>query len=241
MRPKCLLLFLFVLVTACSAQVCLPEAQPQPDSPYAYIRAEVSALQWMQDALTESEEIQPLPPASDPQRLHKTVDLYTVVQNVSDDYDCALSILEKYKDSKNESIRVSVDAYLTAIRTTKQLNTQLLEMMESLNKAEKPEDLDQVALAKMLANAKGLQKDVRTMAVLGAKMSTFAILRREGEGDDAKPVAFTITSRQRAQLLADVRELASGLRKKKDSYTYVDGCAAILLSTLTMQLPTSAH
>jgi hypothetical protein len=235
-----LILGLLVIPKASYAQLCMPESQPQSNSGYSYIRAEVKALQWIRSGLTESQKMQP-PTLDDPQRLHKNVELYATVNTVSDDYDCAISILEKYKDSKNESIHESVESFLLAINTTKQINKDLMEVMESLNKAQKQEDIDQVAIAKMLGNVKSMQKDVRTLALAAAKMSTFGILRIEGGGDDAKPIAFLITSRQRTTLLADVRELASELKKKKDDYTYVDGCAAILLSTLTMQLQTSAE
>jgi|GEM_PF-2737157 len=78
---------------------------------------------------------------------------------------------------------------------------------------------------------KAAQKDVRTLVMLATKMSTFGIVQLQGEGDDVKPVAFTITEKQRATLLADVQALA-----KKKSNTYVDVCAEILLKTLTMPL-----
>lgn len=229
-----LVLGLLVLPKASYAQLCMPESQPQPNSGYAYLRTEVKALQWIRRALTESDKLQP-PLMDDPERLHKTVELYTSVQTASDDYDCAAAILAPYKDGKNESMSASVDSFLTAIHTTKEINADLIEMMESLNKATKAEDIDQQAVAKTLANIKSMQKDVRTMSMAATKMSTFSILVIKEEGDTATPIAFSITSKQRETLLADVREL----KKKEGEYTYVDFCADILLSTLTEQLPTS--
>ena len=41
------------------------------------------------------------------------------------------------------------------------INKNMVEIMESLDKATKPEDIDQIAIAKMLANVKGMQKDVQ--------------------------------------------------------------------------------
>jgi hypothetical protein len=221
-----------------SAQVCLPEAASQPDSGYAYMRTETKALQWVRLALAESQKIQPLPPSSDPERMHKAVALYTVVDSVSTDYDCAVRMLSKYKNSKNESVRASVDALLEAINTTKTINKDMVGMMEALDKATKPEDIDQIAIAKMLANVKGMQKDAQQLTMMGAKMSTFGIVRTTGEGDDAKPVAFTITAAQREALLADVKELIAN--KGQGQYTYVDGSAEILLDALTRQMPLSA-
>jgi hypothetical protein len=144
-------------------------------------------------------------------------------------------MLEKYKDSKIESIGTSVVTLLVAINTTKEINAKLLSLMEAINKATKPEDIDQVEIAKLLGNVQAMQKDVRTMAMLGVKMSTFAIVQTEGEGDSAKPVAFTITPAQRATLLAEVQELA----KKQTINTYVDACADLLLGTLNRPLRTS--
>jgi hypothetical protein len=231
--------FLLVLAQSCFAQLCMPEGQPQPDSPYAYIRAETKALQWIRNALTESENIRPFPPSGDPERLHKAVKLYTVAQTISDDYDCAATLLTKYKDSKNEYINASVDSLLMGIDATKNINAKLVGLIESLNEAKKPEAIDQTAIAKVLANAKGIQKDVRNLAMAGAKMSAFGVVRIEGNGDDAKPVAFTITAKQRATLVAEVQELAK--KKGQGQDTYVDSCAEILLDTLTKPLPTFAQ
>jgi hypothetical protein len=240
MRSKRFLLCLLVLAKTCSAQLCMPEGQSQPNSPYAYIRAEIKALHWIRNALSESQKFQPIP-ANDPERLHKTVNLYTVVRAVSNDYDCAVAVLTNYKNSNNESIHQSVDSLLAAIDTTKKVNANVLEMLESVNKAKKPEDIDQVELAKMLADLKSLQKDAANLAMMGVKMSTFGILRLKENSENAKPIAFTITAKQRATLLADVRELLGNPNKKKGDYTYVDGCAAILMNTLLNPLPTSAE
>ena len=163
--------------------------------------------------MTESHKIQP-PSMNDPERLHKTVELYTAVQTVSDDYDCAVAILPPYKDSKNDSISTSVDSFLKAIQTTKEIDADLVEMTEALNKATKVEDIDQQAIAKRLAGIKSLQKDVRTLSMAATKMSTFGILVIKEEGDTATPIAFSITAKQRETLLGDVRGLR-GLKKKK--------------------------
>lgn len=228
---KLTLLLVLALLPKASAQLCMTETHPQPDSGYAYIRAEVKALQWIRSGVTESRKIQP-PDLNDPERLHKTVELYTAVQATSNDYDCAVALLTPYRQSKNGSISTSADSFLKAIQMTKEINADLVGMMESLNKATKAEDIDQQAIAKMLASLKGLQKDVRTMSMAAAKLSTFSILV---QGDqDTKPTAFSITATQRDTLLADVREL----KKKKGDDTYVDLCADILLNTLTKPLRT---
>src|ERR1700738_2437161 len=121
----CFLLFL-MLARPCSAQICMPGAEIAPDSGYSYIREEVKALQWIRNALVESQKIQqPLIAPDDPERIHKTVELYTTIKNVSDDYTCAISLVTPFKDSRDESIHASVDALLTAIHATQDNNAEL--------------------------------------------------------------------------------------------------------------------
>ncbi len=230
-------LLLFSIAQGCFAQVCMPEVQPQPNSPYAYIRVEIKALKWIRYALTETQEIQPPAATDDPERLHKLVNMYKVAETVSDDYGCATLLLKNYKDSKVDTVAQSAQTLLEGIETTKDINAGLVGMMEALYKAEKPEDIDHIGIAKMLANVQGIQKDVRNLTMVGVKLSTFAILRTQGEGEDAKPAAFSITEKQRSTLLDESQELA----KRDGQYTYVDGCAEILLGTLKKQLPTSVQ
>ena len=95
----------------------------------------------MRDALVESERIQ-VPTPTDPEGMHKAVDMYTIAEAVSDDYACAATILTNYKDSKNEYVQQSAQTLLEAIKTTKEINADLISMMESLYKATKAEDID---------------------------------------------------------------------------------------------------
>jgi len=227
-----------LLAQPSSAQLCMPiKAGPEPDSGYSYIRTELVALKWLRAALQESAKFQPIN-RDDPQRMHKSVEFYDAVNNVSDDYDCAASLLKPYKDSKNESIRESVDSMLLAIKSIKEVNAELVEMMESLNKATKAEDINQTEIAKALANLKSIQGDVRTLTMAGVKMSTFAILRIEGTGDDQKPVACFITAAQRRTLLEEIHQLG---RKSGKEVTYVDACVDILTNTVTPNLPTTSR
>jgi hypothetical protein len=211
------------------------KAGPQPDSGYSYVRTEIIALQWIRAGVTESQKFQWVS-SQDSAQLHKTVELYAVANNVSDDYDCAVSLLAPYKDSKNESVRNSVDSLLLAIKSAKEINAVLIGMMEALNKATKPEDINQAEIAKTLADLKSMQKYVHGLTMAGVKMSTFSILRMEGTGDDVKPTAFTITATQRDTLLVETREFA---KKKGKEETYLDLCTEILLTTLTLKLPMS--
>jgi hypothetical protein len=149
----CSFLF-FLLASPSSAQLCMPiKAGTEPDSGYSYIRTELVALKWVRAAIAESDKFQWVN-SGDPAQMHKTVELYTTVNNVSDDYDCATSFLSAYKNSKNEYIRASVDSLLLAIKSSKEINAVLTSMMESLNKATKPEDINQAEIAKTLADAK---------------------------------------------------------------------------------------
>ena len=226
----------FLLASPSSAQLCMPiKAGPEPDSGYSYIRTELVALKWVRAALTESDKFQWVN-SGDPAQMHKTVELYTAVNNVSDDYDCATSLLTAYKDSKNESIRASVGSLLLAIKSSKEIDALLIGMMESLNKATKPEDINQAEIAKTLADMKSIQSYAHNLMMVGVKMSTFGILRMEGTGDDQKPTAFLITAAQRSTLLTETQELG---RKKGKEQTYVDVCVDILLSTMNRKLPTA--
>jgi hypothetical protein len=227
---------IMVPARSCRAQVCMPaKAGPQPESGYSYLRTEILALQWIRSATSESEKLQWIAP-EDPQRVHKSVEFYATANRASDDYDCAAYLLTPYKESKNESIHTSVDTLLLVIQTTKEINGNLIAMMETLNKAKKAEDIDQQEIAKTLGNIKSMQKDVRTLAMAGVKMSTFGILHKDGAGDDAKPTAFTITATERQTLLSETRVLAKAKGKEE---SYIDLCADILLTILTSKLPSA--
>jgi hypothetical protein len=190
------------------------KAGPQPESGYSYIRTEILALQWIRAATTESEKLQWVS-LGDPQRAHKSVEFYAKANSVSDDYDCVTFLLTAYKDSTNKPIHESVDTLLLAIQATKEINGNLITIMETLNKAKKVEDIDQQEIAKTLGNIKSMQKDIRNMAMAGVKMSTFGILHIDGTGDDAKPTAFTITATERQTLLSETRVLAKAKGKRK--------------------------
>jgi hypothetical protein len=234
---KALYLLPAVLSLQCRGQISVPETHPEPNNAYAYIRTEIKALRWIREALTQSQKFHPLPSESDPERMHKSVELYTTAETVSDDYNCAVSLLTAYRDSRDEHTRESVNSFLLAIATTRDINVKLIGLMESVNKAQKAEDIDQVGIAKLLANVKVLQKEVAQMSMLAAKMSTTGIMRFEGDGDDAKPIAFTITAAQHGRLLTEIQELANA---KKGELTFVDGCAEIILDAVKKQLRTSA-
>ncbi len=233
---KAVSLLAALLALQCRGQVCVPETHPEPNNPYAYIRTEIKVLRWIREALAQSQKFHPLPSESDPERIHKSVELYTTAETVSEDYNCAVSLLTAYKGGRDEHIRESVDSFLIAIATTQDINTKLIGLMESVNKAQKAKDIDQVGIAKLLANVKMMQKEVAQISMLAAKMSTTGIMRFEGDGDDAKPVAFTITAAQRGRLLTEIQELANA---KRGELTYVDGCAEILLNAVKKPLRTS--
>jgi hypothetical protein len=238
MRSKIVPFLVLMLAQMCSAQVCLPETQPQPDNAASYIRAEIKTLRWIRYALNESKKIQPPTTPNDPGRLHKMVVRRTVANLVSDDYDCAARYLQPYKASKNKYVRDSVESLLAGIDTTKQINGHLLQEMEAVDRATKAEDIDQIAIAKRLGDLTSSQKDVRKIVMVAVKLSTFGILRVEGGDDNSRPVAFTITAKQRDGLLTDAQKLA---KEKEQPENYVDVCAQFLVSTLKKQLPTLAE
>jgi hypothetical protein len=228
----CCLLFL-ALAKPCSAELCIGGAEKEPDNPYLYIREEIKVLQWIRAGNTETAKLQWVSP-NDSTQFHKAVEFYVAFNNASDDYDCAASLLKPYKVSKNESIGKSVDSLLLTIEATRKVNAVLIGIMESLNKATKPEDVNQAELAKTFADLKSLRETSHLQAMLAVKISTYGILRMEGAGDYVKPTAFTITGAQRDTLLTETRKLG---RKNGKEETYVDLCVDILLATLTRELP----
>ena len=112
-------------------------------------------------------------------------------------------------------------------------------IMEKVNKAKTEEELDPEWMAKMFGDIKSLQKDVRTISTLAAKLSTTGVIRMEGGDDSSKPVAFTITDPQRVVLLREAQELARNENTKET--TYVDIIAEFLVSTFSKRLPTSVQ
>jgi hypothetical protein len=174
LRTGLLFSLVALLVKPCAAQLCMPGAEVKPDSPYSYMREEVKAFRWIRTGLLESQKVQnPLIAPDDPQRVHKTVELYTILHNIEDAYTCAESLLKPFKDSKDDSVHTSVDTLLTAIQGTKDMNATLSSMIDALNKATKPEDIDQTEIGKTLATIKSAQHDVMNLMMAGAKMSTF--------------------------------------------------------------------
>jgi hypothetical protein len=221
----------FLLAQMCLAQICNPEPHPQPNNGYSYLREEMKALHWIRTALVESQKIQPPSAPDDPERFRKLVQLHSTAEAVIDRYNCAAAILKNYKGSGNEYIKQSAETLVITIETTKDINEKLIGMMDSLYAAQKPEDIDQVGIAKMLGNVKSIQKDVMQLSMEATKMSTFGIFRMDKAGEDAKPVAFSVTREQRATLRAEAQDLA-----KNNGYSsYVDNCAKIILNDLARQ------
>jgi len=82
--------------------------------------------------------------------------------------------------------------------------------MESLNKARKAKDINQTEIAKTLADLKSVQKYVRNLAMAGVKMSTFGILRMQGEGGDADVSAQRVVAGERDSPIQDSRGYGRG-------------------------------
>ncbi len=166
--------------------------------------------------------------------MRKAINFYGAVQAMSDDYDCAAEILTPFKDSGDETIRNSAKAILGAIDSSKVVNSRLIGVMESVDKAKVPDDIDAVAIAKTLDESKSIQGDAMALTLAGTRMSTFGILSLNQS--NSVSIAFTITSRQKGVLLAKVHDLEI---KSSGHKTYVDACADIMLAVLLKHLPTS--
>ena len=221
------------LTHPCIAQSCNPAFHPETDSGYAYIREEMKALRWIRSALLESTKIQHPGAPDDPQHVQKLAELHATADAMAERYNCAVSILQNFKDSKNESIQESAETLLRALDASKGINEKLVAVLDSLYDPQKQQDLDRAGIADMLKNVKSIQRDTWDLSMAGTQASTFAIFKMQGAGKDSRPVAFSITHDQRNTLRAEAGTLA-----KNDGFSsYVDDCAEILLNGLAQDLP----
>lgn len=224
-----------ILTHPCIAQTCNPAPHPEINSGYAYIREEMKALRWIRSALLESTKIQPPGAREDPQHVQKLVELHSTAEAVADRYNCAVSILRNFKDSKNEYIKESAETLLKALETTKNSNEKLVGMLDSIYDAKRPQDIDQAGIVKTLGKVKSIQQDMAGLSMTGTQESTFAIFKMERTGVDTRPIAFSITHDQRSTQRAEAESLA-----KNDGFnSYVDDCAEIILDDLAQGLPES--
>jgi hypothetical protein len=231
---KYVLLAALLLAQTCFGQTCPSEASPNPDSAFAYARAEIKALQSIRQALAESQKIPPPVPSTDPDRMEKASLRNTIAKGLATYYDCAAQFVAPYKDSKNGSVNASANALLNGIRSSKDVNDRALKGLQAMDKAPIGEEPDPDVMKRLVDLAK-VEESARNMITGGVKMSTYGLVRLDTDPDEPKPIAFLITAKQLQNLLADARDLAS---KKSNVETYVDTCAEILLSTLTRNLPT---
>jgi hypothetical protein len=138
-----------ILTHPCTAQTCNAAPHPETNSGYAYMREEMKALRWIRSALLESTKIQPPGAREDPQHVHKLIELHSTAEAVADRYNCAVSILQNFKDSKNEYIKESAETLLKALETTKKINEKLASILDSIYDAKRSQDIDQAGIAKM--------------------------------------------------------------------------------------------
>jgi hypothetical protein len=225
-----------ILTHPCTAQTCNAAPHPETNSGYAYMREEMKALRWIRSALLESTKIQPPGAREDPQHVHKLIELHSTAEAVADRYNCAVSILQNFKDSKNEYIKESAETLLKALETTKNINEKLVSILDSIYDAKRSQDIDQAGIAKMLGKLKSIQQDMAGLSMTGTQESTFAVLKMQETGHNSRPIAFGITHDQRNTLRAEAESLA-----KNDGFSsYVDDCAEIILDDLAQDLPESS-
>jgi len=148
--------------------------------------------------------------------------------------------LQSYKESKDKEIARDAGDLVQSTGSRKLLNAKLVSELDAVLKARRPEEIDEPGLAKSIADLQGTEKELNKLIALQCGSSTFDIIRVEGDGEDAKPVAFTITEKQRATLLREAQELRAEGGLHKTEYSAVDVCAEMLLTTLKKHLPTSA-
>src|SRR3954466_16376686 len=102
---KLVLCLALMLVQSCFAQECTPEAHPEPNSAFSYVRAEIKGLRALRLAMAEERKI-PAPAApDDPQRVQKAETRNTIAKGLGKYYDCASRLVAPYKDSNNKRVR----------------------------------------------------------------------------------------------------------------------------------------
>lgn len=228
-------LFFLVLAQTCFGQECVPEDHPEPDNAFVYARAEIKALHWIKQALAEEGKIPAPAPPGDPKRAEKAATRNTIARGLTRYYDCAAKFVEPYRDSKNKNVRESVDAILSGIAKSNEVNGQVLEELQQIDKTPSSEEVDPRAM-KRLVDLTKVEDNARTLIMGGVKLSTYGLVRERSTAEETIPIAFTITAKQHETLLAETKELA----KKKNIHdvdNLIDKCAEILRMTLTQQLP----
>lgn len=236
-RVKLLLITVLALAPACTAQECTPEAHPQAESAFAYVKAEIQALQTLRQAQEEEKKI-PAPGApGDPQRAQKAATRNNIARSLSKYYDCSSRWITPYKNSTNDRVRESVQAFLSGLEQKTSVNNQVLEALQIVDKAESADAVDKTAMKK-LSDLMKVEDNARALIMGGVKMSTYSLVKEKINEEDTTPYAFRITAKERDALLADTQKLA---RKSNasDPQSFIDGCAEILLSTLRQNLPTA--
>lgn len=234
MRREFLLLACLVVTSACFAQDCQLDPKPQPDSPFAYLQAEIKSLQWLRTVQVESKKIPAMAPPDDPEREKKAQLRNTLATGLERFYDCAIKNVEPYRESKNPAVHESANGLLTAMQSSKDVNRNVLVELQQLDKVQSKEEIDPEA-AKRLDDLAAQENDARTAIQAGVKVSTFAIMKLKDASDpQSEPVAFLINAKQHDDLLAQAKELK---QKKTEDPSFIDDCAQILLSALNEKLP----
>jgi hypothetical protein len=235
MTRRVLLLLLIMTAAASVAQVCdPPEVHPQTESAFDYVRAEIQGLRWMKRGVEMSHSIPPAAPPGDLQRSKQAELRNTMVKTLNNYYDCAARAVTPYKDSKITAVHDSVESILDGIEAIHQVNRQVLEALEVVDKAQSASDVDPSA-AERLSKLSESEDKARAMITLGVKISTAALIRTKDDKLAGEQVAFTITDKQHDILVTEVGQLA---KEKPHGSNFVDDCAEMLSSSLTKKLPT---
>lgn len=221
--------------SVCVGQDCPQEPKPEPENGYAYLQAEIKALQWMRLAESQSKKIPAPVPPGDPEREKKAQVRDVLANGLGKFYDCAISQVAPYRDSKNPAVHESANGLLTAMQSSKEVNRNVLAELQQLDKVQSKEEIDP-GTAERLNALTTQENDARTAIQAGVKVSTFAITKLKDATDpQSEPVAFLINAKQHDELLAAAREL---LPKKPEESSYIDTSAQILVTTLNKKLPT---
>ncbi len=230
-------LLLFILTAASAlAQMCdAPDAHPQADSAFDYVRAEIRALRWIRLGVEVSQSI-PAPAApGDPQRAKQAERRDTMATTLNNDYDCAARAVTPYKESKIADVHDSVEAIVNGIAASQENNRQVLEQLAAIDRARNASEVDPATMDR-LKKLTASEDQARAMIVLGVKISAFALVRTKDDKPTGEPVAFTISARQH-DILA--KELGQVLKQREHNPSFIDACANTLSSLLARDLPTS--
>lgn len=207
-----------------AAEACLPDLRALNDDPFSYFVSVVNSLGWAKDGL-----------AKDSKKGANTTDLLFNLKSARDDYLCAGRILAPFVESKDETIKLTAQALVTAynnIATANEVTEN--EVVSMLDRASDGHTPGPGTVAELMAvlrqNRDGAWSDLLTAAGL----ASHALVSYEG-GKSTK--VLRITKAQRRTLKRQLEErFGPSIRKgPQTGQTYLLAAAGLLYEFLGSQ------